>query len=83
MVRMLAFVATKFFYSRCVKLIEKVTVNKTLVIVWKQIKNIAGGEQCGIKRDGRLFERNIHRLVIVLSVGAYYTIINWRFRTAS
>ncbi|MEI6336731.1 MAG: hypothetical protein WCS87_19415, partial [Methylococcaceae bacterium] len=39
---------------------------KTLVIVWKQIKNIAGGEQCGIKRDGRLFERNIHRLVIVL-----------------
>jgi hypothetical protein len=48
-------------------LIEKVTVNKTLVIVWKQIKNIAGGEQCDIKRDGRLFERNSHRFVIVLA----------------
>jgi hypothetical protein len=64
---MLAFVAIKFFYSRCVKLIEKATINKTLVIVWKQVKNIAGGEQCGIKRDGRFFERNIHRLVIVLA----------------
>jgi hypothetical protein len=39
----LAFIAIKFFYSRRVKLIEKVTVNKTLVIVWKQIKNIVGG----------------------------------------
>ena len=35
--------AIKFFYSRRVKLIEKVTVNETLVIVWKQIKNIVGG----------------------------------------
>jgi hypothetical protein len=43
MIGMLAFIAIKFFYSRRVKLIEKVTVNKTLVIVWKQIKNIVGG----------------------------------------
>jgi hypothetical protein len=44
MIGMLALVAIQFFYSRCVKLIEKVTVNKTLVIVWKQIKKVAGGK---------------------------------------
>ncbi len=76
---MLAFVAIKFFYSRCIKLIEKVTVNKTLVIVWKQIKNIAGGEQSDIKRDGRLFERNIHQWVIVFSVSYNFTMIGYVF----
>ena len=43
MIGMLTFIAIKLFYSRRVKLIEKVTVNKTLVIGWKQIKNIVGG----------------------------------------
>jgi len=65
MIGMLAFIAIKLFYSRSIKLFEKVTVNKTLVIVCgSKSKILLGDRNSTLSTMGDFLKGMIIRVVI-------------------